>query len=179
MTWFPDLHAYRYAEERLETGGRPLSVGWLDKAHAFGKAMPSEEFLERLWMLCTIAVNQTRGLHKCEFCRYDAHLAQRGDRKLTLGSAEIRVFTNNGATLAAPNLIYHYVRHHHYAPPDLFTEAVLEEPVPPDDAYFAQLKQRGFAWGAAMETWGERFRFERNEDGELERVNLPLNPPPE
>jgi len=63
-----------------------------------------------------------------------------GEDKLFLGMAEIRVFAKSGKIYAAPNLIYHYVKDHSYAPPDPFVEAVLTTSRPPDPQYFEQLE---------------------------------------
>jgi hypothetical protein len=43
-----------------------------------------------------------------------------------LGTAEIRVASDDGICFAAPTLIYHYVAEHGYRPPEQFVEAVLK-----------------------------------------------------
>ena len=70
---------------------------------------------------------------------------RRGNDELWLGSAEIRVFSNEGVTYAAPNLIYHYIVDHHYLPPEEFIRAVLEGPLPDSPEYLARAEQ--VEWG--------------------------------
>ena len=41
---------------------------------------------------------------------------------MLLGSAEIRVFGQNGKIYAAPNLIYHYMKDCGYLPPQEFLD---------------------------------------------------------
>ncbi|MDE6313851.1 MAG: hypothetical protein K2M46_09595 [Lachnospiraceae bacterium] len=45
--------------------------------------------------------------------------------KREVGFYEIRVFGENNVTYAAPSMIYHYITHHNYLPPEEFIKAVL------------------------------------------------------
>ncbi len=138
--YFPDLspndfgNAYiGYEYERFGT----VNVGWLDKKHTYVQGKTSDEFQTRLLEFCAYPVVRTRGFHECEFCESSISqpiCVQMGDRKIGLGSAEIRVFYN-GRVYAAPNLIYHYVVEHQYKPPDEFIEAVLQGSLPNSLAY--------------------------------------------
>ncbi|MDT3399738.1 hypothetical protein RKE29_24390, partial [Streptomyces sp. B1866] len=73
-----------------------------------------------------------RGWHSCELDHpegedeypVDIHV---GDRRVSLGSAEVRVVDRRGRWLIAPNLVYHYVTAHSYLPPEDFIEAVLAQ----------------------------------------------------
>ena len=64
-----------------------------------------------------------------------------------LGSAEVRVFAPNGASaFAAPNLIYHYVSVHQYAPPEAFIEALKAGPQPNTRDYEQMLNVAQLRW---------------------------------
>ena len=146
MTYFRDLSGYTY----LSQFARPntTAVGWLSSAHGFPKSPPSDEFLDHLWAFCSISVAQARGTHLCGFCpsEWSSPVFERSGQKLCLGSAEIRVFSEDGYIYAAPNLIYHYVCTHHYQPPDGFVEAVRKGPRPPNHEYFERLETLGLEW---------------------------------
>jgi hypothetical protein len=93
---------------------------------------------------------------------------------LLLGSAEIRVISNTGVIYAAPNLIYHYVHAHSYAPPAGFVEAVLAGPCPPDQAYFDTLSNLGEKWNSTSQPMegAKWFRFVKTPEG-IVRVEGP------
>jgi hypothetical protein len=151
MTYFKDLSDYGYLPDRhsgITTIGwiglrpedplsppRVKSIGWLAHDHPFPKQVPSEEILDLLWDYCSISVNQSRGLHPCEFCPeskqyWRVDVVRNGKRKL-LGSAEICIFGRDANVYAAPTLLYHYVSVHHCKPPDEFIHAVKNGPRPP------------------------------------------------
>jgi hypothetical protein len=67
------------------------------------------------------------------------------DEALRLGSAEIRVFHDDQA-FAAPDLIFHYVTAHRYAPPPVFVAGVMTGP-PPESAEY---QERLAAYDRAM-----------------------------
>jgi hypothetical protein len=143
--YYPDLSLYQYVQSNEDPPS--LNVGWLDGTHDYPKGEPSEPFLDRLWIFCCASMQHMLGIHECELCPEGAfdRCAQRGDEELWLGSAEIRVFSREGAAYAAPNLIYHYVVDHNYCPPDEFVQAVLEGPLPDSPEYLASAEQ--FKWG--------------------------------
>jgi hypothetical protein len=125
MTYFADLTPYVFI--RSSKKDNEVNVGWLDHWHRFeGGAVP-EEALERIFALCQKPVHKTRGYHSCELCRDHqmGWVVQRGDVKLTLGSAEIRAPGGRGVEYACPDLIYHYIQDHGYKPPQDFVDAVL------------------------------------------------------
>ena len=170
MAYFPDLSEYTYFEL---SKGRSLTrnVGWLDAMHDFPAEEAASELLDLLWQYCLVLVLSTRGLHSCEFCssEYPTYEA-RGDLKVLLGSAEIRVFSKSGDVYAAPNLIYHYVSCHRYQPPAPFVAALHEGhegPSPTTSAYFDRLKDLGLKWAENPHVEEEPvcFRFVRTEKG--------------
>jgi len=169
MSYFKDLSDYAYLPDSRpeitriawfglnpETSFSPprvKNVGWLGRGHQFPTQAPPEETLELLWDYCAISVNQTRGVHPCDFCldheRYlHRHAERNGQRKL-LGSAEIRVFGANGDVYAAPTLVYHYVSVHSYSPPHEFVLAMKEGSKPATPEYFRKLEKLGLEWNKA------------------------------
>ncbi len=146
MAYFEDLSDYCYFER--SNLPRSLNVGWLQNGRPFETATPSERIIEALWNLCKVAVMQARGLRDCDLCgpEHRDFFAERNGEGIWLGSAEIRVFSTSGKIYAAPNLIYHYVRTHHYQPPQEFLLALGEGPLPPGDGYFDRLRTTGLEW---------------------------------
>jgi hypothetical protein len=125
--YYPDLTPYRYAFGEGNINPDVLNIGWLDVSHPFPKKKAPEAFLDVLFGRCLDRVNQTRGYHRCAFCLVPSFgvEASRDGVRTTLGSAEIRVEGKGGKIYAAPDLIYHYVAEHDYAPPEEFVGAVL------------------------------------------------------
>jgi hypothetical protein len=131
LTHYPDLSAYTYLAESIPEGVKILTVGWLGSAQDFPVAEPTEDFLQTLEDLCREHRSAAmRGYHACGL----DHVGDRPGYPYTipsdpaatpLGDAELRVVAEDGTWLAAPNLVYHYVRDHHYAPSAVFVEAVL------------------------------------------------------
>ena len=148
MTYFEDLSDYCYVNSTEKAKQRTeKNVGWLSSGRAFERLEPSEKFLDSLWSFCTVSVLPTRGLHKCEFCTSEEwFLAERKGKRLLLGSAEIRVFSERDVIYAAPNFIYHYVAEHRYRPPDEFVSAATQGFRPPTREYFETLKRSGYEW---------------------------------
>ena len=130
MTWYPDLSQYSYGPESIPPGQAILNVGWLDSGHDFPTGDPPTGFLDTLAKLCLgYGHARTRGWHGCnlphaEQLEYPCTIEVDGN-KVSLGSAEIRVFSEDGTVLSAPNLVWHYIDYHQYLPPAEFVEAVL------------------------------------------------------
>jgi hypothetical protein len=144
MTYFKDLTDYTYTPDLFPAGN---NIGWLGRGHAFPTATPDEETLDLLWLFCSISVMRARGFHICEFCLGGGpHSFERKGQRLSLGSAEIRVFSWDGRIYAAPNLSYHYVAAHHYRPPDEFLDTLRRGPRPPNQEYFDLLAKRKLEW---------------------------------
>lgn len=103
-----------------------VRVGWLDKGASFTTGTADPVFLEKLLGLYRNRVNQTRGFHLCAFCnepKFGIPLDV-GGTLIKLGSAEIHVTDTCGRKFVAPDLIYHYIVAHSYAPPHEFVNAV-------------------------------------------------------
>jgi hypothetical protein len=143
MTYFPDLSEYTYTTASLTE----KNVGWLSPSSRFDKWDADESFMDLLWRYCKFSVAQTRGIHHCELCpAHRSSVVERGDEKLVLGSAEVRIFSDEGNIYAAPNLIYHYVLSHHYCPPQEFIDAVRLGSRPESKEYLDRLAESGWAW---------------------------------
>ncbi|WP_018694507.1 DUF7919 family protein [Algicola sagamiensis] len=139
MAYFSDLSEYSYIAQVCDS--QSINIGWLDREHDFPKEEPKEEILGLLWEFCLFSVVQTRGLHECELCASPTIIVEGRDNvNLSLGSAEIRVFGENGEIYSAPNMIYHYVKEHNYKLPDTFVDALNCSPRPPSAEYLKKLK---------------------------------------
>jgi hypothetical protein len=155
MAHFEELSEYAYDLEFARQGTK--AVGWLARGHSFPTSPPSDEILDLLWIFCSTSVALQRGGHACEFCPSgSAYLSERNGKRLLLGAAEIRVFSEDGLIYAAPTLIYHYVLVHHYQPPDEFVEALRKGPRPPHREYFECLEKLGLKWSATSSGEGLR-----------------------
>lgn len=153
MAYFQDLSAYTGRASAFCR--HTLNVGWLDSAYSFPKALVSADAAEMLWNFCKYSVGQCRGFHVCNLPGCQAHvflpvLASRNGLTLELGSAEIRVFGNNGITYAAPNLIYHYVTVHNYQMPKAFVSALREGPLPGSAEYLDRLNALVVDWSPTL-----------------------------
>ena len=124
--YYPDLTPYRFFASEIDP--KVLNIGWLDAKYSFPQETPSKDLLEALFEKCLQTVNQTRGMHVCQFCPTVLFGVEVSRHAITtiLGSAEIRVEGEDGVVYAVPNLIYHYVAIHNYRPPDEFTNALLK-----------------------------------------------------
>ena len=129
MAWYPDLSPYSYLPNYIPAGQTILNVGWLEHGHDFPVGDPPGGFLDALAELCARNAHApTRGFHSCNLCSDEdlkPSTVDIGGRKAMLGNAEIRVISENGTILTAPNLVLHYVDRHRYLPPAEFVEAVL------------------------------------------------------
>ena len=145
MAYYEDLSDYVYAPGFARAGTK--TVGWLANGHEFPAITPDNEILELLWLYCSISVAAARGWHDCEFCPVgSARYFERNGQRLSLGTAETRVFSRDGRIFAVPTLIYHYVAVHHYGPPAEFLRALREGPRPPSKEYFDALAKLNIEW---------------------------------
>jgi hypothetical protein len=158
MTYYKDLSEYSYHNGAFHRP-RTWNVGWLGLEHEFEQVEPTDGILDKLWSFCKISVAQMRGIHECEFCRDDSYYAERKGETLLLGSSEIRVFSCDGETYAAPTLIYHYMKSHNYKPPDKFIRALKEGPAPETQEYFDRLKELGLEWNRTSAPASKPVRF--------------------
>ncbi len=115
-----------------------LNVGWLSGDYDFSTAEPSEEFINALrYLVSTSFVNVERGYEYCPLClperpkdltranfpKHESFINIYG-KEQKLGDCEVWV-DGEGEAYAAPNLIFHYVVEHKYAPPEKYISAVI------------------------------------------------------
>jgi hypothetical protein len=147
MAYLPDMSEYNYHPEFERPGTK--AIGWLVLGHAFPSGPVDENVLDVLWEFCKISVAQTRGLHACPWCGSNwGNEAQKGAESLLLGSAEIRVFSEQIQIYAAPTLIYHRVAAHQYRPPEEFLNALLNGSQPASREYLALLESLKLEWNS-------------------------------
>jgi hypothetical protein len=148
VAYFADFSDYCYISE----GVRPQTknIGWIEQYPELLPFDGKERLLELLWEFCKISVLQTRGLHVCGYCGNRYVVIKRGEDQLLLGSAEIRVFGEDGSIYASPNLIYHYISQHNYRPPDKFISALESGPRPPNSDYFDRLNSVGLEYSKTL-----------------------------
>ena len=158
MAFFQDFSDYAYSAEFYRP--RTKNIGWLEAGHSFEQSVTPPEALELLWTFCSISVAQFRGRHLCDLCiPNDTVSLVRNGQRLSLGSAEIRVFSSTGDIYAAPNLIYHYVSAHRYRAPEEFLRALAEGPKPPSKEYFERLNELSLKSNPTSTADGPRRRF--------------------
>ncbi len=138
--YYRDLSPSKYQNLLLEIGPT-LNVGWLGPEHEFKTGKPDPRFLDALWAYCCQPIVEHRGYHMCEFCSPapDAtpHECPQGQTK-KLGSKLICVFGSDSTAYLSPDLVFHYVSDHNYAPPDDYVRAVVSGP-PPGTKEYAKL----------------------------------------
>ena len=126
--YFKDLSEYKYST--VDEPPRLLNIAWLDAEHEYNKGKVPHLVLEKLLDKCLRnTVGQTRGYHRCPFCKnpgFGIKIEHQGNL-LTLGSAEIRVQGVGLTRYAAPDLIYHYIKEHNYLPQQEFIDAVINK----------------------------------------------------
>ena len=133
---YPDLAACDYFD--LPTD-HLFAVGWLDPASPYAKGPVPGPFLERLTELVHEAWDYKgfMGGVWCGFCpgTLDVHSETWSSRNVFVPL--------DGDVYVAPEGILHYVRAHHYRPPEVFARAVLE--CPPQDSidFFEAVAESG------------------------------------
>ena len=137
--YYPDLSAYSYANVDSPIPQQlagVFNVGWIERGRELVTGVVPEHLLTDLRRALRLSsCARMRGYHECEFCWPDVPPTQFviGDPQETvddvgekrfLGSSEIWVPGPAGIIYAAPDLIVHYVEHHHYLPPPSFIAAI-------------------------------------------------------
>jgi hypothetical protein len=157
--FLPDLSPYQ-----LSPAHPPMiAVGWLDRAHPYDVQTASRRFLSRLHVFCTRTNIGSMGIHECEFCPQPVSniSVQDGTHRHHLGSGIMLAFGQRNSIYAAPDLVYHYVCDHHYAPPSVFIQAILRGPLPTTRSYRAR-RMRLFAANSTDDgATAERLRMAR------------------
>jgi len=116
-----------------------MAVGWLEKNHEFTQGLVDPHVLEKLKSLrqefaAAFPAILYRGLHSCSLC------AATDSRSTVLRESHINLFVpTRGFVYTAPGRIDHYIEAHGYAPPESFSQAVLDCPSPSSADYRARI----------------------------------------
>ncbi len=133
-----------------------LNIGWLGLSTPFPTAAPLPALCDVLWHHCLYPIFQLRGLpYPCPLCqqaRYPIEYAC-DDKRLILGTAEIRVLHPDGRRFACPDLIYHFVVDHAYAMPAALQAGLRYGLEPGSAAFAAIIKDTEKRWMEAMKAW--------------------------
>jgi hypothetical protein len=124
--YFADLST----ETQVDGGAHVRAIGWLSRDRPFATGDVPSEFSARLRSLCaasSVAARALRwpaagGLHECEFC---GDYSSAGNLGVPAGEL----------LFVAPQMVAHYVDHHHYEPPASFLSAVMSCPEPGTEAF--------------------------------------------
>jgi len=107
-TYYEDLTPYKY--DQIRWAKNPVNIGWLEKGHDYETGEVPEGFLNRLKSAESCA--RHKGGQRCPFC---------GDGY----SSEVHYVKGNGKDYVFPQMLSHYIRVHHYKPPQEFIDAVM------------------------------------------------------
>lgn len=135
--YFPDLTPYSYIKHESHT----LNVGWLSAEYPYltGNTTHTVAVLVKDYLRYPVH-SCSFGVHQCMFCP-DPISAVKMTR-------EIRVIGLNEIAYASPTMIYHYITVHHYLPPQVFIDAVLQGPRPGSPSYRDLAKR--FPWASQL-----------------------------
>lgn len=153
--WYPDLCTCGYWRssdgEFIET----IAVAWLEDQHEFNTGTVPAEVTERLkdYAKQSWQPGYFLGFHECSLpatktARTRTIYELDGHREVPVPDSDpcghtgtLNIFIPyQGLIYCAPEMIYHYITEHGYAPPAIFCEAVLNAPTPNSAAYFAELR---------------------------------------
>lgn len=147
--FYEDLSGYCYYLKTPVSTVR--NVGWLEKDKPYKTGRVPDGFLSKLSSIILgndivdAQVNRIRSAHPCALSDCGSPEITDGERKVTLGAAEIWIPScEEGSFFAAPSMIYHYVEKHNYLPPQEFIAAVmafdLATPYKAQDIYLNEIR---------------------------------------
>jgi hypothetical protein len=109
-----DLTPYIYDQRPKKN---ELAIGWLDDVN-FSKGIVPKGFLKKLNNAKII--HHHKGSHDCPFCE----ISKSGSSAETKGS-EVHSIIQGKITYIFPSLLKHYIKVHHYLPPQEFIDAIM------------------------------------------------------
>ena len=121
MPYYADLTKFSHPDRDAIPGHAVVTVGWLDELHSFETGTVSDEILDKILRLAKKPVLLTRGIHTCPFCPSPIKYSFIRER---CGNGSIVIAGENDEFYHAPVMIYHYIKTHHYRPPEEFLHAV-------------------------------------------------------
>jgi hypothetical protein len=132
MTYFPELQECDYF--KIEHGCRLVAIGWLEAGESFSTGSVEKNFFQKISGLLNDPWQPlaTAGSHECSLCQFEGEI----------GNKNILV-PFDGRIYVAPELILHYVNCHHYKPPAVFVEAVMNCPDSRNMEYKKKLLNNG------------------------------------
>jgi transposase len=148
----PERHLLRSIDRFVELDGlrRELAPFY----SAIGRPSIDPELMIRMLIVCyCFGIRSKRRL--CEEVHLNLAYRFRG----LLGTSEIRVLSRDGTIYAAPTLIYHYMKIHHYKPPEEFIRALYEGLTPSSQEYSDQLRELGLEWNRTSAPAKKPVRF--------------------
>lgn len=131
-TWIPD----GAADTPFASGPGVFAVGWLSAFHPFRAGRSDArvaDILDRMVANRRWLPVAAGGCQTCEFCA-----EARGAQALLIPAGEV--------LFVAPDLVGHYMRCHHYNPPESFSEAVRQCPEPGSRPYYDGLRRFQSLW---------------------------------
>lgn len=145
-SYSPDLAPF---VDRIDSSKHYLSIGWLDSEHPFPTGPVPPAFWTRLKQFCQAPVFVSRAM---VLCPLDSQACKTGrgitvpwdDGEVEIRAAQIRVIGSDEQMYIAPHMLCHFIHAHHYRPPDVFIQAVLNGPLPHEPAYLAVKQQLGW-----------------------------------
>lgn len=148
MVFFADLSDRVWGP--IDERNKFRNVGWLEPGQEFQtSARVDVGLLDRLWPFTLVAVDASRGIHVCNYCNnISRNYLARDGADVLLGSALTVVFGDDDVVFVSPNLIFHYIEFHKYAPPEAFRRGLFSETTPPQERYFDLLRRHRFNWSS-------------------------------
>jgi hypothetical protein len=117
---------FNVGEVYLPTDLQLFAVGWIEEAGFTTGAVP-EEFVEALVAAypTKIVPDGTRGWHTCTLCHVVMPKVEWKGKEVDVAGYGHYLVRYEQAVYMAPALILHYILDHHYRPPQIFIDAVI------------------------------------------------------
>lgn len=148
MAWYGDLTPCNYFGE--EYAGQLRAIGWLERGHPFSQGQTPVGLMERLveMLIDPWQPDVFRGFHTCSLCWFSRQdgvswrQANQSIPPLKLGVHNLFI-PGDGCLFAAPSLILHYIKAHHYAPGPKYVNAGFQCPPMRSQEYFLSVLKNG------------------------------------
>jgi hypothetical protein len=138
-TYIPDLAPYPITRVNEPYQENLLAIGWLNASYPYPTGVVPQDFVRHIELFCSEPLICTFGAAFCSLCGNEEIVKVRlssGKEFIIYGENEIRILSlGKDKIYAAPDLLLHYVKEHHYRPPQEFIDAVLAAPLPGNTEY--------------------------------------------
>jgi len=137
MSFVADLQAIH----EFDSGYSVRAVAWLANTEPYRTGPVPTEFLDLLHQHIEKAWQPilSGGWHECELCK-------KGFLRQPFCSSSNLFIPSTSVLYFAPVMIEHYIRKHHYQPPQEFIEAVLLSPAQKTPEYFQAIRPFAERW---------------------------------